>query len=51
MIAYAYREILGREPDQGGLDHYDGLMLLGMTEAEMREALIRSGEFAEKNTK
>jgi hypothetical protein len=51
VIAYAYREILGREPDQGGLDHYDGLMLAGMPEAQLRESLIRSGEFAAKNTK
>ncbi len=50
-IAYAYREILGREPDKGGLDHYDAEMLGGMTEAQMRESLLRSEEFARKNQK
>ncbi len=49
VIAYAYREILEREPDRAGLEHYDARMLAGLTEAGMREALLRSPEFAEKN--
>jgi hypothetical protein len=49
VIAHAYREILKREPDRAGLEHYDAEMRDGMMEAEMREKMIRSQEFAEKN--
>jgi hypothetical protein len=49
IIDDAYREILGREADSRGLLHYNGLMNRGMSEARMREALLRSPEFAEKN--
>jgi hypothetical protein len=38
-----------REPDKDGLQYYDGAMRNGMTEAEMREALIRSDEYEGKN--
>lgn len=51
VIAYAYRELLGREPDRSGLEYYDLLMATGSSEAQMREHLIRSAEFAEKNKK
>lgn len=49
IIDSAYREILGREADPGGLAHYNGLMNRGMSEAVLRESLLRSPEFAEKN--
>lgn len=51
VIAYAFREILGREPDRGGLESYDAAMRAGLSEANMRESLLRSREFAEKNQK
>ena len=51
IIDPAYREILGRPEgaDPGGLEHYNALMANGMTEADMREVLIRSQEYEEKN--
>ena len=50
IIEDAYREILGRDADSGGLAYYNGLMNRGMTEAQLRETLLRSPEFAEKNS-
>ncbi|HSF17518.1 MAG TPA: DUF4214 domain-containing protein [Vicinamibacteria bacterium] len=49
LIESAYEEILGRAADVGGLAHYDRLMNQGMRESRMREELIRSAEFAERN--
>lgn len=49
VITLAYMRILGRSPDTGGLDHYNQLMNGGMTEAMMRESLLRSPEYALKN--
>jgi hypothetical protein len=49
VIREAYGEILDREPDPGGLAHYDALMNGGMTEAALREALLRSTEYASGN--
>jgi len=49
VIAQAYLRILDRLPDSVGLATYDEAMNRGMTEAQMREALIRSPEYAEKN--
>lgn len=49
VIALAFHDILGREPDPGGLENYDRLMGRGMTEAELREALLRSAEYEERN--
>ena len=51
IIAQAYEEILGpgRTPDTSGLAHYNERMHAGMTEAEMREALLRSEEYEQKN--
>lgn len=46
VIRLAYEDILGREPDEGGLAHYNQLMDTGMDEAAMRESLLRSPEFA-----
>jgi hypothetical protein len=49
IIREAYRDILGREPDPGGMAHYDGLLNAGMSEAALRETLVRSPEFAAGN--
>lgn len=49
LIREAYREILGREPDPGGSASHNRLMNAGLSEAAMREALLRSPEFAVKN--
>ncbi len=49
IIQSTYQEILGREADPGGLAHYNGLMNRGMSEARLRESLLRSPEFAQKN--
>jgi len=49
VIRDAYLEILEREADAGGLAGYDAQMNAGMSEAAMREALLRSPEFASRN--
>ena len=49
IIGLAYLRILGRAPDPGGLDNFNRLMNAGLTEAMMREALLRSPEYAAKN--
>lgn len=49
VIDQAYREILGRPADQGGSDSYNSAMNGGMTEAAMRESLLRSPEYATNN--
>lgn len=49
IIRMAYLRILDREPDPGGLAHYNAQMNGGMSEATMREALLRSPEYATKN--
>ena len=49
IIRLAYERILDREPDPGGLASYNTQMNAGMTEAGMREALLRSAEYATKN--
>jgi hypothetical protein len=57
IIRPAYLELLGREGDEGGVNHYNDLMNgrpprtpeTKMTEAELRESLIRSEEFASSN--
>jgi hypothetical protein len=49
IIHLAYQRILGRPADLDGLDNYNRLMNRGMTEADMRESLLRSAEYAEKN--
>lgn len=49
IIALGYRDILGRDPDQGGLEAYNYAIENGMTEAQFREHLLRSDEFEEKN--
>jgi uncharacterized protein DUF4214 len=49
VISLAYMRILERPPDPGGLASYNEAMNQGMTEAMMRESLIRSPEYAQKN--
>jgi hypothetical protein len=49
IIRMAYLRILDREPDPGGLASYNGQMNGGMSEAAMRESLLRSPEYAERN--
>lgn len=49
VIRLAYERILGRPPDPGGLQSYNQAMNAGLTEAQMRESLLRSPEYAEKN--
>jgi len=51
VINQAYQEILGRDADPSGLAHYDEEMRDGMSEAYLREMLLRSPEFEEKNTR
>ena len=49
VITQAYMRILGRPPDAGGLESYNQAMNSGLTEAEMRESLLRSNEYAVKH--
>jgi hypothetical protein len=49
VITLAYTRILGRPPDAGGLETYNQAMNSGLTEAQMRESLLRSGEYANNN--
>jgi hypothetical protein len=49
IVSMAYLRILGRAPDPGGLQNFNTLMNQGLTEAQMREALLRSPEYAAKN--
>lgn len=49
IVRLAYEQILGRSPDEEGLKNYDGLMSSGMTEANVRESLIRSPEYEANN--
>jgi hypothetical protein len=49
IVSDAYREILGRAPDPGGLDGWNRNMNQGLSEAGMREALLRSEEYAQKH--
>lgn len=49
VINLAYQRILARPADPSGLDSYNRLMNAGLSEADMREALLRSGEYAENN--
>jgi len=48
VVALAYREILLREPDADGLLHHNARMQAGLTEAQLREDMLRSPEFAER---
>ena len=48
-IRDAYLEILERPPDPGGLAHFNERMNQGLREADLREILLRSPEYAQKN--
>lgn len=46
IITCAYRELLGRDPDPRGLDHYrDRLINHGWTDDDLREDLRKSAEY------
>ncbi len=49
IIAQAYERILGRAPDPGGLAAWNRSMNEGLSEAGLREALLRSAEYAQKH--
>ncbi len=49
IVSDAYREILGRFPDPGGLVHFNDRMNQGLSEAGLREVLLRSDEYAQKH--
>ena len=49
IVSDAYEEILERAPDPGGLAHFNDRMNQGLSEADLREALLRSDEYAQKN--
>jgi hypothetical protein len=49
IVRDAYAEILERLPDPGGLAHFNERMNLGLSEADLREVLLRSQEYAERN--
>jgi uncharacterized protein DUF4214 len=49
MIRQAYRDILQREPDPGGLQTYmDNVMNRGWTEADVRNSMLQSPEYAQR---
>jgi hypothetical protein len=45
-ITKAFREVLGRNPDQNGLAHYRAKWREGWTQGQIRDDLRRSGEGA-----
>ena len=49
IINLAYMRILRCPADPGGQESYDRLLNQGMTEAMMRESLLRSPEYAANN--
>ncbi len=49
IVSDAYEEILERAPDPGGLAHFNDRMNQGLSEADLREVLLRSDEYAQKN--
>lgn len=49
IVTDAYEEILERDPDPGGLAHFNERMNQGLSEAGLREVLLRSEEYAQKN--
>jgi hypothetical protein len=49
IIRMAYLRILEREPDPSGLASYNAQMNGGLSEAAMRESLLRSSEYSAKN--
>jgi hypothetical protein len=49
IITQAYLRILGRRPDAGGLAAWSRSMNEGLSEAGMREELLRSPEYAQNH--
>jgi Domain of unknown function (DUF4214) len=49
IIQNAYQEILERNADTAGLSFYNAEMNAGMSEADLRESLLRSEEYARNN--
>lgn len=49
IIQEAYQEILERQADPGGLASYNQRMNEGLSEATLRENLLRSAEYAARN--
>jgi len=49
IIAQAYERILDRAPDPGGLAAWNRGMNEGLSEAGLREAFLRSAEYAQKH--
>ncbi len=49
IIELAYQEILERKADENGLRAYNERMIQGLAEAGLREDLLRSAEFRDKN--
>lgn len=49
IITMAYLRILERLPDPGGLAVYNDSMNGGLSEALMRESLLRSAEYADRH--
>jgi hypothetical protein len=49
IITLAYQRILGRNPDPGGLASWNRSMNDGLSEAGMREGLLRSAEYAQNH--
>jgi hypothetical protein len=49
VITQAYLRILGRSPDPSGLASFNQNMNDGLSEAAMREALLRSPEYAQNH--
>src|SRR5581483_747168 len=47
-IALAYRLVLNREPDPGGLRHYTALASEGLSFRALVDALLRSTEYRER---
>ena len=52
IVRRAYREVLGREADPGGLNHYSrNLLEKGWTEGDIRDDLRKSAEYRNKPRK
>jgi len=49
IVRDAYRDILSREADPEGETHYNAQMNLGLSEADLRETLMRSPEYADRH--
>jgi hypothetical protein len=50
IVRQAYRDILGRNPDASGLSQYtDAMVRRGWTDAEVRQSLMQSDEYAQRS--